>query len=92
MPDPFSRMHDRVMNRLGNPSTINAQVTAWPVVIEQGVAMTGEYGEVVAFRSVAVVPSINLPKSGDALVVDGAAYVIDSLLENNGYVVRCVLR
>lgn len=92
MSDPFARMHSRLAARLGASSTINGEVTAAPVVIEKGVAVSGEYGEVVGYRDVAVISVADSPKGGDALVVDGASHTIDSIMENNGYVVRCVLR
>lgn len=92
MSDPFARMHERLFrhNGIGAEGTLAGE----PVMasIERGVAVTGEYGEVTAYRDVAVIYGGNTPKGGDQLVVAGETHVVDSILENNGYSVRCVLR
>ncbi len=90
MPDPFAKLHDRLMAKFAEPATIRGGATV--VSMEHGVAVTGEYGEVTAYRSVATLPKGAGPKVGDTLIVGMASYVIDGIDADNGYVVRCVLR
>ena len=90
MADPFARMHDRLFSRLGEQAVLHQQSIT--VALEHGVAISGEYGEVVAHRTVAMIPSAAVPVVGDALTVGQHSYVIDAIERNDGYTVRAVLR
>lgn len=57
------------------------------------VEMTGGYGEIVGKRVVATMWKTYAPLPGNALVVDGTNYVIDSPpIEDNGVSVTVILR
>ena len=94
MADPFDHMHKRLGAHFGAKveSKLRGQDTEFPVEVSHGVAITGDMGELVSYRSVANVPAADNPRGGDALLVNGKSYVIDSIMDNNGYMVRCVLR
>ena len=92
MADAFERMHARLMSskHFGH----EALLRGLPVVadVDHGIALLGEYGEVVGRRSIADFPSAAEPKQGDAFVFKSKNYVIDSIEQDDSYTVRCVLR
>lgn len=90
MADAFERMHQRLFARLGQEALLRGLATT--VIVEHGVAVTGDYGQVTGYRSFATLPADPLPKVGDALVVDGKSWAIDAIQENDGHTVSVVLR
>jgi hypothetical protein len=90
MPDPFERMHNRLLSLLGEEAVLRS--TPCRVAIEHGVAITGDYGSVVGFRSVATIPADLSPKKGDQLTVGAKAYTLDALDSSDGYTARFILR
>lgn len=90
MADAFARMHQRLFARLGQEALLRGIPT--PVIIEHGVAVTGEYGQVTGYRSFATIPVAMAPKVGDVLRSDGHGYIIDAIDTNDGYSVSVVLR
>ena len=59
--------------------------------VQHGVEMLGEYGQVVATRSVATINASDTPAKGNTLAAGGKTYVLDSKIEDNGYSQRWVL-
>ncbi len=90
MADAFERMHSRLFARLGREALLRGLPTV--VILEHGVAVTGEYGAVAGYRSFATIPNAAAPKVGDALVVDARTYAVDGINENDGYTTTVVLR
>lgn len=90
MADAFTRMHTRLLARLGQEALLRGLPTT--VIVEHGVAVTGEYGQVTGYRSFATFPSAAAPKVGDAVVIDGQNHTVDGIESNDGYTVSCVLR
>jgi hypothetical protein len=90
MADAFARMHTRLFARLGQEALLRGLPTV--AIVEHGVAVTGEYGQVTGYRSFATLPVDPLPKVGDTLVVDTVSSVIDAIQENDGHTVSVVLR
>lgn len=92
MSDPFARVAQSVLSRLGQDAFLRSTV-ACRVPIERGVEIVGQYGEVVALRTVATLDKALVPASGDALslVDSGEDYTLDALLADNGYTVRYTL-
>ena len=90
MADAFARMHQRLFARLGREALLRGLPTA--AILEHGVAVTGEYGQVTGYRSFATLPVTPLPKVGDALTVDGQGYIVDAIEANDGSTVSVVLR
>ena len=90
MADAFERMHQRLFARLGQEAFLRGLPVI--VILEHGVAVTGEYGEVTAFRSFATLPSDAAPKVGDALVVDLKTYTVDGIQADDGSTTIVVLR
>lgn len=62
------------------------------LILEHGIAVTGEYGQVTGYRSFATIPAEDAPKVGDTLTVDGTGYVVDAIDANDGHTVSVVLR
>lgn len=87
---PFARMTQRIFARLGQEATLRGLPTQ--VILEHGVAMTGEYGEISAFRTVATLPAGDAPRLGDPLLIDGKLWTVDAILANDGYSIEVVLR
>jgi hypothetical protein len=87
MADPFARMTDRLLAHLGREAVLRGTEPC-NVNIEQGVAVTGEYGEVVGHRTLAYVPSALLPRSGDTLQLGAKTFTLDSLESDDGYTAR----
>lgn len=83
-------MHSRLFARLGQEALLRGLPAI--VIMEHGVAVTGEYGQVTGYRSFATIPVSAAPKVGDALVVDGKNYVVDAIQENDGHTISVVLR
>lgn len=83
-------MHRRLFARLGQEALLRGLPTT--VILEHGVAVTGEYGQVTGYRSFATLPVDPLPKVGDAMVVDAKTYTVDAIQENDGHTVSVVLR
>lgn len=90
MADAFARMHQRLFARLGREAFLRGLPTT--AILEHGVAVTGEYGQVTGYRSFATLPVDPLPKVGDAMVVDAKTYTVDAIQENDGHTVSVVLR
>ena len=90
MANAFERMHQRLFARLGQEALLRGLSTQ--AIVEHGVAVTGEYGQVSGYRSFATLPVDPLPKIGDALVVDAVTYTVDGINENDGHTVSVVLR
>lgn len=94
----LSRMHDRLLTKLGEPAVLRG-FTACIVNIEFGVVVNYETGddkfvqsEYAAVVDVANISSALNPKPGDALQVGAKSYVIDAVAADNGHLSRCVLR
>lgn len=90
MADSLERMNARAFSRLGKDAVLRGD-TPVKVIIERSVALTGEYGEVVSRRDVADMPSSATPKSRDSLQIGAQVRTIDTILEDDGLSVRCVL-
>jgi len=90
MSDPFDRLHQRLLARLGREALLRGGPVR--VIVEQGVAVTGEYGQVTGFRSLVSIPSFEKPRGGDALVIGGEAFVIDAIERDDGHLTRCFVR
>ncbi len=90
MVDAFARMHARLFARLGQEALLRGQPTA--ALIEHGVEIIGEYGQIAGFRSVATLPVASEPKKGDALTVEGKTWILDAVDKNDGYTTDWVLR
>ena len=90
MADAFERMHQRLFARLGQEAFLRGLPVI--VILEHGVAVTGEYGQVAGYRSFATLPADPLPKVGDALVVDAANYVVDGIQGDDGSTTSVILR
>ena len=88
--DSFERMNSMTLSRLGKDAVLRGD-TPVKVIIERGVALTGEYGQVVSRRDVADMTSSAAPKSRDSLLIGGLVRTIDTILEDDGLSVRCVL-
>lgn len=95
MSDPFQRLQDSVFARRGQAAVLRGgtmEAAAVTVIIDKGVAMTGEHGEVVALRTMATLPASAEPRIGDTLTVDAIDYVLDSLIASDGYEARFFVR
>lgn len=90
MADAFARMHMRLLARLGQEALLRGLPTT--AIVEHGVAVTGEYGQVTGFRSFATFKTSDAPRVADAVVVDGKSYVVDGIDTDDGYTTTCVLR
>lgn len=91
MADPFARMHDRLLAHLGSEAVLRGSENI-KVNVEHGVGVQGEYGEVVAFKTMAHIPSSLAPRLGNTLLIEGKTWVIDSLESDDGYMTRVWLR
>lgn len=83
-------MHSRLLARLGQEALLRGLPTR--VIVEDGVAVTGEYGNVTGYRTFATIPAAMAPKVGDALVSGGKTYAVDGIDANDGYSISVVLR
>jgi hypothetical protein len=83
-------MHRRLFARLGQEALLRGVATT--VIVEHGVAVTGEYGQVSGYRSFATIPAAAAPKVGDTLVVGAVTYTVDAIQENDGHTASVVLR
>ena len=83
-------MHRRLFARLGQEALLRGLPTE--VILEHGIAVTGEYGQVTGYRSFATIPAEDAPKVGDALVVGVNTYAVDAIDANDGHTVSVVLR
>lgn len=89
MADPFARATERLLARLGGEAFYTTRPTLrgtpCDATMFHGVAVLGEYGEVVATRSTVVLSNALTPKPGDPFVVDGKTWVLDSLESTDSY-------
>lgn len=83
-------MHSRLFARLGQEALLRGLPTV--IIVEHGVAVTGEYGSVTGYRSFATIPVAMAPKVGDALSSDGKSWVVDGIEANDGHTISVVLR
>lgn len=89
MTDTFTRMANSLMARLGVDATLGAATVR--VVLEHGVAIAGEYGEVAAYRDVATMLKSSAAKVGDTITIGAVGYKLDGILFSDGYTVRFTL-
>lgn len=88
----FQRATERLLARLGEEALLRGTV-ACRVHIEHGVEVQGTHGEVTVATAVATMFKALAPRQGDALVVGGTTYAVDSPpFADNGATVRVVLR
>jgi hypothetical protein len=89
--DIFSRLQASVYKTFGTTGLLNgAPVDAF---LEEGVVMTGEFGEVISYRTIATVKAgAVIPAPGDSLVISGKSFIVDAIESNDGYFVACYLR
>lgn len=90
MEDPFAKMNKGLFARIGQDAVLRGSEPV-RAIIEHSVALTGEYGQVVSRRDVADMPSDAAPKSRDTLQIGAQVRTIDTILEDDGLSVRCVL-
>lgn len=88
--DPFARMQTRLFARLGREAVLRGLPTT--AILEHGVAISGEYGQVTGYRTLATLPAGDTPRQGDPLIIDGKSWTIDSILANDGYSIEVILR
>jgi hypothetical protein len=93
--DTFADMHADLFDELGQDGTVSRGVTApvpVRVIIERGVQLLGEYGQVVETvdRASFLVAQWR-PAQNDVLSVTGATRKVQRLLSDNGYVAKAVL-
>lgn len=77
----------------GEDVVLRGEVTDPPrdIHIQHGVDMLGEYGQVVAVRSIATINTVDAPAKGNTLAGGGKTYVLDGKVEDNGYSQRWTL-
>lgn len=77
----------------GEDVVLRGEVTDPPrdINIQHGVEMLGEYGTVVAVRSVATINVVDTPAKGNTLAAAGKTYVLDGKIEDNGFSQRWTL-
>lgn len=90
MTDPFRRVAESILARMGRDALLRGIVLC-KVPLEHGVEIVGEYGQVVALRTVATIDKALLPYPKDTLAIDGVNYTLDGLIADNGYTVRYTL-
>lgn len=90
MSDPFDRLNQRLLARLGREALLRGEPVR--VIVEQGVAVTGEYGQVTGFRSLVSIPSAEKPRGGDALVIGSESFTVDAVERDDGYLTRVFVR
>lgn len=91
MGDPFARAAARLLARLGQEAVLRgSEMTV--VRIEHGVAVLGEYGELVSRKSTATMPSAMQPRARDLLTVGADAWIIDSIDADDGRLAECTVR
>lgn len=90
MADPFEQMAVSIRTCLGVAATTASG--SEDIVIEHGVAITGDMGEVTSYRSVASIRKAAGLRVGDHITVGADAYVLDAILKSDGYFVQFVLR
>lgn len=87
MADPFARMAGRLLRKLGEPALLRGTVET-RVSLERGVAVLGEYGQVVGMRTMATLLASDNPARGDTLVAGNESWRLDALERNDGQFAR----
>ena len=86
----FQRMHGRLLARLGEQATL--QGVPCLVLIDHGVEIIGEYGQVSARVSTATLSCSLDPHIGQTLQVGAIGWLLDAQLSNDGFVAQYTLR
>lgn len=92
MLDAFKAMSEGVLSLLGEDSFLRGEPVSYRVNIEHGVQFVGSDDSIVAPRDVATIPAEANAEPGDSLVHPDGAYVLDTLLQDNGVNRRFILR
>jgi hypothetical protein len=94
MSDPFARMTKSIFTRLGGGAFLRVD-EACDADVHFGVAVSvaGEYGDLTAYRTVANIRIVDIPKpcTGDKITVSGRVYTLDALLKDDGYSTRWIV-
>lgn len=93
--NPFVDAHADLMSALGTDATVQRGTDAAVpvrVVVHDGVARVGEYGQVVGRNTrVDFLRSSWQPQRGDLVTIDGVARKVETIDSDDGIVVQAVL-
>lgn len=89
--DPFGRMDQRLLARLGKEAFFRRQPDPIKVLIEHDVEIVDGNGEIQGKYSMVCLPSALAPKRGDELIVGSDAFRIEKKLHDDGGMAECIL-
>jgi len=91
MSDPFAALHQTLF---ASPLCIDIILRGQPVraFVDRNVEMLGDYGQVIARRTMIEIPSTSLPAQGDTVIIDGVSHALDVLSSDDGHVSRWIVR
>lgn len=92
----FAPMHAALFDRFAVSVTVQRGVAALPVVarciVDDGTAQVGEYGQVIGrVTRASFIKSEWSPQRGDVITLDSIGRKIESIDEDDGFVVKAVL-
>lgn len=89
--DPFLRAMDRLgKSRAGEKVKLRGKDTR--ALVERGTSQLGDVGQVIAYRTIVQFPSYLDPQEDDSVILQDGTYVVDAVLEDDGYWAKVVLR
>lgn len=93
--DPFVDAHADLLSALGTDATVqrgNDAAVPVRVVVHDGVARVGEYGQVVGRQTLVDFLRSNWqPQRGDLVTIDGTTRKVESIDSDDGIVATAVL-
>lgn len=100
MSDPFLKLAPALLKAHGKVAIYTA-TTAYPpdvrsvrALLTKNAQILGQYSELLELRTVAEFDArdIPAPRAGDTVLIDGKTYTVDRADQNDGYLVRVILR
>lgn len=89
--DPFGRMDQRLLSRLGKEAFFRGQPDPIKVLIEHDVEIVDGNGELQGKYSMVSMPSSQAPRRGDSLVLGNDSFRIEKKLHDDGSMAECIL-
>lgn len=88
----LARATKSVLAHLGEDAFLRGSVTPTKIHVERDVQMVDREGNVYVAQTVFTIDNDDTPAPGDAVTLAGVGYVLDTMVDTNGYSTRFIAR
>lgn len=88
----FKRLAKSVLSHLGEGALLRGVASLHKIHLERDMQMVDRQGNVYIAQFVAMINIEDAPVPGDVIVIDSVSYVLETLIDTNGYTSRFTAR